>query len=86
MRTRLVLAQCGKLMNFPVFEGEQTLLDDLKSLSDVTKVLLAYRDMQGRNGLSSGLIREINILVAGNGLHRRRGRVTAMMKHLGSKS
>ncbi len=85
VRTRLLLSQCGKPSSFPVFEDEKTLLADLKSIPDVTPVLLAYREMQGKPGLSPELNHELNTLVAGKGMRSWRGRATAVTRRLRAK-
>jgi hypothetical protein len=71
VRSRLILADCGRLADFPVFEGEESLLADMKALPHTGNVALAYQDLERRNGLRPELRRELRKLIARSDRRRR---------------
>src|SRR5262249_3739022 len=80
VRTRLILADCGRLADFPVFDGEDSLLADMRALPHTGAVRLAYQDLKRRSNLRPEIMRELLKLIA------RSDRYQSRLKKNSSKS
>ncbi len=63
VRTRLILADCGRLADFPVFDGEDSLPADMRTLSQIDPVRIAYQDLKRRDNLRPEIRRELLKLI-----------------------
>lgn len=72
VRTRLILADCGRLADFPVFDDEVSLLADMRALPHTGMVRPAYQDLKQRDNLRLEIKRELRKLIARTNRHQSR--------------
>ena len=66
VRTRLLLAECGELDKYSVFDGADSLLEDINALPHSNGIKLAYRDLSLSPCLDRRLRRAVRELISRN--------------------